>query len=118
VSIGISGLSAADTVPLAVSRLLQRMPGPQVRLVESTMNQLMPQLARGELDIVVGRSGQQYDDPQSQIETLYTEPINFVARPHHPLTEKTQLDWDDVLACRKRESRRGGHGIGQSPCFR
>jgi DNA-binding transcriptional LysR family regulator len=62
------------------------------------MNQLMPQLARGELDIVVGRSGQQYDDPRLQTETLYTEPINFVARPDHPITEKAKLDWDDVLA--------------------
>jgi DNA-binding transcriptional LysR family regulator len=97
VSIGTSGVSAADTVPLAVSRLLQHMPLVQVRLVESTMNQLMPQLARGELDIVVGRSGQRYDDPQLQIETLYTEPINFVARPDHPLMEKAAPGWDDVL---------------------
>jgi DNA-binding transcriptional LysR family regulator len=98
VSIGTSGVSAADTVPLAVARLLDRMPRAQVRLVEGTMNLLMPQLARGELDIVVGRSGQQYDDPQLQTEPLYTEPINFVARPDHPLTEKAKLGWDDVLA--------------------
>lgn len=97
VTIGTSGVSSADTVPLAVARLLERMPKAQVRLVESTMNQLMPQLARGELDIVVGRSGQQYDDPQLQIETLYTEPINFVARPDHPLAAKADLGWDDVL---------------------
>jgi DNA-binding transcriptional LysR family regulator len=84
-------------VPLAVSRLLERMPRAQVRLVESTMNQLMPQLVRGELDIVVGRSGQQYDDPQLQTQTLYTEPINFVAGPQHPLTRKSTLTWEDVL---------------------
>ncbi|MDR8104988.1 LysR family transcriptional regulator [Burkholderia cenocepacia] len=98
VSIGTSGVAAADTVPLAVSRLLERMPRAHVRLVESTMNQLMPQLARGELDIVVGRSGQQYDDSLLQCETLYTEPINFVARPHHPLSTHGVLQWDDVLA--------------------
>ncbi|MEM5438853.1 LysR substrate-binding domain-containing protein [Paraburkholderia diazotrophica] len=98
VSIGTSGVSAADTVPLAVARLLERMPRANVRIIESTMNQLMPQLARGELDIVVGRSGQEYDDPQLQTERLYTEPINFVARPHHPLTGKTKVGWDDVLA--------------------
>jgi DNA-binding transcriptional LysR family regulator len=98
VSIGTSGVSAADTVPLAVSRLLERMPHAQVRIVESTMNQLMPQLARGELDIVVGRSGHQYDDPQLQTVTLYTEPINFVAGPQHPLAGRAALGWDDVLA--------------------
>ncbi len=34
VVVGTSGASAADTVPLAVLRLLQRMPRAQVRLVE------------------------------------------------------------------------------------
>ena len=98
VTIGTSGVSAADTVPLAVSRLLKRMPRAQVRLIESTMNLLMPQLVRGELDIVVGHSDRQHDDPQLQIETLYVEPINFVARPQHPLAARASLDWDDVLA--------------------
>ncbi len=99
VSIGTSGVAAADTVPIAVSRLLQQMPRAEVRLTESTMNQLMPQLARGELDIVVGRSSPEYNDPQLRVETLYVEPIDFVARPDHPLGAKTSLDWDDVLAC-------------------
>jgi len=98
VRIGTSGVSAADTVPLAVASLLERMPRAQVRLMENTMNQLMPQLARGELDVVVGRSGQHYDDPQLRMETLYTEPIKLVARPRHPLTEKAELEWDDVLS--------------------
>ena len=98
VTIGTSGVSAADTVPLAVSRLLKRMPRAQVRLVESTMNLLMPQLARGELDIVVGRSDQLHDNPQVQVERLYVEPINFVARPQHPLGDRVSLGWDDVLA--------------------
>ncbi|MGT2477432.1 hypothetical protein [Paraburkholderia terrae] len=40
------------------------------------MNQLMPRLARGQLDIVVGRSGRQYDDPQLRVKTHYTAPIN------------------------------------------
>ncbi|MBN3788710.1 LysR substrate-binding domain-containing protein [Burkholderia sp. Ac-20353] len=98
VTIGTSGVAAADTVPLAVSQLLKQMPRAEVRLTESTMIQLMPQLARGELDIVVGRSSPEHDDPQLQIERLYVEPIDFVARPDHPLAGKAALDWDDVLA--------------------
>lgn len=98
VTIGTSGVAAADTVPLAVSQLLKRMPRAQVRLTESTMNQLMPQLARGELDIVVGRSGPEPADPHLLAEALYVEPIDFVARPDHPLAEAATLGWDDVLA--------------------
>ncbi|MGU7772129.1 LysR substrate-binding domain-containing protein [Burkholderia sp. MR1-5-21] len=98
VTIGTSGVAAADTVPLAVSQLLKRMPRAQVRLTESTMNQLMPQLVRGELDIVVGRSGPEPADAQLRAETLYVEPIDFVARPDHPLAGAAALGWDDVLA--------------------
>ncbi|TCW85154.1 LysR family transcriptional regulator [Burkholderia sp. SRS-46] len=98
VTIGTSGVAAADTVPLAVSQLLKRMPRAQVRLTESTMNQLMPQLARGELDIVVGRSGPEPADPHLRAEALYVEPIDFVARPDHPLADAATLGWDDVLA--------------------
>ncbi|RQR66739.1 LysR family transcriptional regulator [Burkholderia sp. Bp9126] len=98
VTIGTSGVAAADTVPLAVSQLLKRMPRAQVRLTESTMNQLMPQLARGELDIVVGRSGPEPADPHLQAEALYVEPIDFVARPDHLLADAATLGWDDVLA--------------------
>ena len=61
-------------MPLAVVGLRERMPRAQVGLVESTMNQLMPQLARGELDIVVSRSDREHDDPQLQTATLYHEP--------------------------------------------
>lgn len=63
------------------------------------MNVLMPQLQRGELDIVVGRTDQALPDPHLRTEKLYMEPINFVARPGHPLFERGALDWDDVLGC-------------------
>ena len=56
VAIGTSGASSADTVPLAVLLLLQRMPRVQARVIENTMDRLMNQLAHSEIDIVVGRS--------------------------------------------------------------
>ncbi|WP_334051552.1 LysR family transcriptional regulator [Burkholderia cepacia] len=99
VTIGTSGVAAADTVPLAVSQLLKRMPRAQVRLTESTMNQLMPQLARSELDIVVGRSGSTSVDPLLHAEALYVDPVVFVARPGHALAGAASVGWDDVLAC-------------------
>ena len=98
VTIGTSGVAAADTVPLAVSQLLKRMPRAQVRMTESTMNQLMPQLARSELDIVVGRSGSTSVDPLLHAEALYVDPVVFVARPGHALAGATSVGWDDVLA--------------------
>ncbi|WP_043203338.1 LysR substrate-binding domain-containing protein [Paraburkholderia acidipaludis] len=97
VSIGTSGVSAADTVPLAVARLVERMPRAQVRLVESTMNQMMPLLVRGEIDIVVGRAANAQLDPALQTETLYRDPVNFVVGLDHPLAKRRSVGWDDVF---------------------
>lgn len=98
VAIGTSGVSAADTVPLAVARLMRQLPRAQVRLVESTMNLMIPQLVRGELDIVVGRTASETPDPRVTSETLYREPINFVTGVQHPLARRDTLDWDDLFA--------------------
>ncbi|MCS6763085.1 MAG: LysR family transcriptional regulator [Candidatus Protistobacter heckmanni] len=81
VAIGTSGASASDTAPLAVLKLLQAMLEARVRLVESTMDRLLEQLARGDLDIIVGRTAPEHHDPAITTEVLYMEPIHFVARP-------------------------------------
>lgn len=100
VSIGTSGASAADTVPLAVLRLLARDPQAQVRLAESTMDRLLDQLAHGELDIVVGRSMPEGSHPEVRVEPLYLEPVQLVARPRHPLFGRKSVQWPDLLAYR------------------
>ena len=100
VVVGTSGASAADTVPLAVLRLLQRMPRAQVRVVETTMDRLMNQLAHSELDIVVGRSAPELQDAQTLGESLYLEPIHFVARPRHPLATQDAVTWEALQGYR------------------
>ncbi|VCU68540.1 HTH-type transcriptional regulator GbpR [Pigmentiphaga humi] len=98
--IGASGASAPDTVPLAMLALLQRMPQARIRMVESTMDNLIGRLANGDLDIVVGRSAPELHDPAIRSETLYAEPIHFVARPGHPLFELSAPDWDEMMRYR------------------
>lgn len=100
VAIGASGASASETVPLAVCRLLADMPKASVRLVEGTVDQLMEQLALGELDIVVGRDGTPLHDPLLRHELLYQEPLHLVARPGHPLLSSPHLGWNDLLTYR------------------
>ncbi|WP_238261392.1 LysR family transcriptional regulator [Cupriavidus pauculus] len=100
VVVGTSGASAADTVPLAVLGLMQRQPRAQVRLVETTMDRLMSQLAHSELDIVVGRSAPELQDTQVRSESLYMEPIHFVTRPRHPLMLRDHVEWHDLQAYR------------------
>lgn len=100
VVIGASGASASDTVPLAVMKLLERMPQARVKLVESTMDRLLTQLAQGDLDIVVGRSAPEHHDPAIRSEALYMEPVHMVARPRHPLFRRPAMEWADLLPYR------------------
>jgi len=100
VTIGTSGASAADTVPLSVLKLLGQSPQTQVRLVESTMDRLLEQLSRGELDIVVGRSMPGSSNTAIGTEELYMEPIHLVARQRHPLFSKPEARWPDLMAYR------------------
>lgn len=98
VRIGTSGAAAADTVPLAVLGMLARRPAPQVRLTENTMDRLMEGLAHGELDIIVGRAGDDQLESGIRTEPLYMEPIHFVTRPRHPVLSVEQPSWEDVLS--------------------
>src|SRR5690606_25133869 len=97
---GASGASASDTVPLAVLKLLERIPRARVKLVENTVDVLMEQLAQDKLDIVVGGSGAEFHDPAIRQEILYREPLHIVARPGHPLVSRKNLQWRDLMAYR------------------
>ena len=107
VAIGTSGVSATGVVPLAVTRLIGQLPRAQVRLTESTMDQLMPRLQQGEFDVVVGRTmlgrapPTEGTDPHRhglRAETLYRDSINFVVGLKHPLAARRAIGWADLLA--------------------
>jgi DNA-binding transcriptional LysR family regulator len=101
VVIGTSGVSATGVVPLAVARLIRQLPQVQTNLVESAMDQLVPQLLHGEIDIMVGRSMPVSALPprrQLRAETLYRDPVNFVTGLQHPLAGRKTVDWDDLFA--------------------
>ncbi len=98
VTIGTSGVSASDLVPLAITRLLKTMPSAQVRVREDTMDRLIPQLRHGEVDILVGRAAVSLAEEDFQAETLYQDPVEFVAGHKHPLAGRKSVSWEDVLA--------------------
>jgi DNA-binding transcriptional LysR family regulator len=101
VVMGTSGVSATGVVPLAITRLIEQLPRVQTSLVESAMDQLIPRLSRGEIDIVVGRAipaGGLLAGREMRAETLYRDPVNFVAGLRHPLAKRKTVDWNDLFA--------------------
>lgn len=97
VVIGASGAAATEAAPRAMLAMAERMPELRIDLVEGTMDRLLGLLARGDLDIVLGRTAAAAEiDPILHTEELYVEPIDLVARPGHPLFGLPQLHWRDV----------------------
>lgn len=97
VTIGFSGASSVDTVPMAVLKVRSQLPMSHVRVQEGKIEHLMDALSAGELDVVVGPSEMSSVDPQIRSELLYAEPIYLVARAGHPLIELPSIVWSDVL---------------------
>lgn len=98
VTIGFAGASSVDSVPMAVLKILEKLPNAHIRLLENKVESLIEGLSAGLLDVVVGPSNMQSQDPLIRSEVLYVEPIHLVVRQDHPILEKKKPTWGDVLS--------------------
>lgn len=94
--IGMSPTAAPHFVPSAAIHFLQTNPKAYLEIQEGTMDHLIDKLKQGKLDLVIGRLDNYRPDRELRSEQLYLDPISIVARPHHPLTFKADICWQDV----------------------
>lgn len=85
VAIGVLPVAAVGVLPGALIRLKQCRPEIQLRLQQGRMEELLPLLAAGEIDLVVGRLYPPASPDGFLREALWEEPISFLARAEHPL---------------------------------
>lgn len=100
VKVGSTGAATVETVPMAILELLHDSPKTHVSILEGTMDQLVKKLYAEELDIVVGRSAPELVNSEIDYEMLYMEPLQFIARPAHPLAQHPTLQWQDLTPYR------------------
>ena len=100
VKLGSTAAATVETVPTAITELLKRAPKTRVSILESTMDQLIKKLYAEELDVIVGRSVPELVNSDIDYETLYFEPLQFIARPHHPLATQAQITWHELMQYR------------------
>jgi len=93
VRIGTIAAAGATIVPRAIARIKQTSPLLQIWVHIETSDVLLPQLAQGELDIMVGRVLERQDQFKDAVryELLGTEPVCAVVRPGHPLEHAQDL---------------------------
>jgi DNA-binding transcriptional LysR family regulator len=93
VQIGVIAAAAATMVPLAIGRVKAEYPQLQIWLQVETSNVMLPLVAQGDLDIMVGRVLEQQGQYKDAVryEPIADEPLCVVVRPGHPLENATGL---------------------------
>jgi len=87
--VGSIGTTARWLVPLLVESLAQQHPKVHLVVVDATTSLLLPQLARGELDLAVANLPT--GDAEVVEELLFDEDRIVVAPADHPLAEESEL---------------------------
>jgi LysR family pca operon transcriptional activator len=85
VALGALPVAAAGVLPGALTLLKATNPDLSVRLQQGRTEELLPLLASGEIDLIVGRLYTPAVPDGFERETLWTEPISILARKNHPL---------------------------------
>jgi LysR family pca operon transcriptional activator len=95
VVVGAMQETLAYLLPRAVALFKAAHPRTGVRIVHDSNAELLARLRRGEIDFVVGGPMESPELEGLSFEALYSDGVNFVVRPGHPLT---RLDAVDVAA--------------------
>jgi len=96
--VGVLRVVAPLLVPHAILRCRREAPRLQIRLYEDSLDNLLPQLRRHELDCIIGRLHGQALGSEFQSEALYEEPVMAVVRCGHPLLSRKRLTLADAAA--------------------
>ena len=93
VRIGVIAAAAATMVPRAIANVKGRYPQLQIWVQVETSDVMLPRVAEGELDIMIGRVLERQDQLKTEVryEPLADEPLCVVARPGHPLANESGL---------------------------
>ena len=95
-ALGALPVAAAGVLPGALTRMKEVHPGIRVRLQQGRTEDLLPMLAAGEIDLIVGRLYQPPVPDGFEREPLWIEPISILARPGHPLFAAPQITPDEL----------------------
>ena len=85
VALGTLPVAATGVLPGALTRLKAEHPGIGIRLEQGRTEELLPKLASGEIDLIVGRLYEPATPDGFPREPLWEEPISILARAGHPV---------------------------------
>lgn len=96
-SIGFSPSFGPSLVADAIAALCRKAPDIQISSYEGVVNNLMPLLLRGEIDLAVMTLDQQVSESEITKTRLGTDPTLVLARPEHPLAGRKKVRAAELL---------------------
>lgn len=123
VSLGTLPASAVYLVPRFIARLESQTENTTISLREGTMDNLLPALRTGQIDLAVGLLSSPQLGSDISTEILLVDPVIAAVRKGHPLLDQGPLEWPhlktlplvlpppNTLARGAIESLFRGHGI-------
>ena len=95
-ALGVLPVAASGVLPGVLTRLKAAEPKMRVRLEQGRTEELLPLLAAGEIDLVVGRLYEPLVADGFVREKLWTEPMSILARAGHPIFERPRVDGETL----------------------
>ncbi len=96
VAVGALPVAAAGLLPGILVRLKTQHPEIKVRLQQGRTDELLPLLASGDLDIIVGRLYSPQVPDGFFREAMWIEPISILARSNHPIFALSEVKMEDI----------------------
>jgi len=96
VTVGVGPSIAANLMPAATQQLRQSRPGIHLTVTEGLVDQLIPALRRGEIDLAIG-GWPRVADSDLTAEALTHDYVCVVCGPSHPLAKRDSVELGDLL---------------------
>ncbi|MDT6941723.1 LysR family transcriptional regulator [Brucella pseudogrignonensis] len=93
-------MGAVPYVTETISNYLRRYPRTSIEILEDTSVELLRQLDRGLLDLVIGRSSVSTTPQLYNITAFHDELLAVVANPYHPLVGRKRVRLKDLVDSR------------------
>lgn len=100
VTIGAGSSILETLISRATTDLCSRNPGLRVTAVAGPVDQLMPDMLRGDVDLVIGVRPANYVDTRVAYRPLFRDEIGVVVRKGHPLLRRRNLSLADIERAR------------------
>jgi LysR family pca operon transcriptional activator len=91
IAVGVLPAAASGVLPGVLARIKAVEPDIRIRMEEGRTEDLLPLLAAGEIDLIVGRLYEPTLPDAFEREALWTEPMSILARVNHPIFQNATV---------------------------